>query len=260
MSNAVRLHLSESIPLREDNTVEVPPSVLAAMHTEAQPEHPPPNYNLYHLDEVYAGVDPSGFRTPRTPGARDGVAHTVPGTPFHGPSRSGSGEHIPALVNPAVHAVVPANSAPSAADLSSRLRRLSLDESSLGAGAGAASSQAGAQGGRAMQPHTAAPSRRNSGRFSDALAITQADYDMVALSRTPSYNTAVRTPAPATPTDDLPPSYEAATSRPVTPTHSQRRLGTAPRASSLAALLVEAARNTARNSRRESPTSSPRQP
>ena len=91
------------------------------------------------------------------------------------------------------------------------------------------------------------------------------EYDMSALARTPSYNTAVRTPAAYTPMAVELPSYDVAMSRPGSPVHSSRHSSRGvSRATTPSPPLVEAegegdgrdeetARNTQMNSRRESP-------
>jgi hypothetical protein len=78
------------------------------------------------------------------------------------------------------------------------------------------------------------------------------DYDMEALVRTPSYNTAVRTPARTPISEDLP-TYEIATSRPSSPSRTPTSRGSTSPARSLDTLREETERNTAMNSRRESP-------
>ncbi|KAF2729442.1 hypothetical protein EJ04DRAFT_588809 [Polyplosphaeria fusca] len=232
VKNHVHLFISPNLPPNEDQSVVVDPNILtaAAMRDEAH-QNAPPTYGLHQLDELYNDIDPSGFMTP---GGHNSMMNSGATTPFYGHSRVGSAENLGSLDAVADGA--------SAAALHNRLHHLSMDQN---------------------QPLRLPPSRHHSSGGStprsgpdDALhepprGYFPADgYDMEALARTPSYNTAVRTPAMTPLSEDLP-TYETATSRPSSPSRSPRSGNSTPSsARSLDTLTEETEGNTHLNSQR----------
>jgi len=203
-------------------------------------QNAPPTYGLHQLDSLYNDIDPSGFMTP---GGQYSMMNSGANTPFYAQSRRGSAENLTSL-DAAVHQ--PGGGA-SALALQHRLANLSMNH----------------------DDHTAhfQPSTHSSGDSTPAnnaepayFDLPTSNYDMDALARTPSYNTAVRTPIGSrTPggVDMMLPSYEIATSRPSSPNRSRGSRGTTPSpARSLDTLNEETYRNTQMNSRRQSPRTS----
>jgi hypothetical protein len=165
-------------------------------------------------------------------------------TPFYAQSRSGSAEDLTSL-NAAVHHQ-PGGGA-SAIALQHRLANLDMDNDR----------PTRFQTSRQDSSGDITPANNSEPAYFD---LPPSNYDMDALVRTPSYNTAVRTPAGSrTPggMDMVLPSYEIATSRPSSPSRSRGSRGTTPSpARSLDTLNEETYRNTQINSRRESPRNS----
>ncbi|USP79436.1 hypothetical protein yc1106_06710 [Curvularia clavata] len=240
VKNHVHLFISPNLPPNEDQSVVVDQNILTqqAIQDEAN-QNAPPTYGLHQLDELYNDIDPSGFMTP---GGYRSMMNSGANTPFFAQSRRGSTEDLTSL-DAAMHQ---SGGGASAAALQHRLANLSMNHSD--------------------RPTRFQPSRQNSsGDSTPALTgepayfdLPASDYDMDALARTPSYNTAVRTPAgsrtPGGMDMDLP-SYEIAISRPSSPTRSRSSRATTPSpARSLDTLNEETYRNTQMNSRRQSPT------
>jgi hypothetical protein len=238
VKNHVHLFISPNLPPNEDQSVVVDQDVLTqqAIQDEAN-QNAPPTYGLHQLDSLYSDIDPSGFMTP---GGYRSMMNSGANTPFFAQSRRGSVEDL-ASMDAVAHQT-------SAAALQHRLQNLDMSRSPEN---------------RSSWFH---PSRHDSSHHSSGDSTPQRsaepsyfdlptnDYDMSALTRTPSYNTAVRTPAAYTPMEVLLPSYEIATSRPSSPVRSRSSRGTTPSpARSLDTLNEETMRNTQMNSRRESP-------
>ncbi|KAH7119674.1 carbon catabolite repression protein cred [Dendryphion nanum] len=246
VKNHVHLFISPNLPPNEDQSVVVDPSVLSstAMEDEAN-RNAPPTYGLHQLDELYNDIDPSGFMTP---GGIRSLGNSGANTPFYGHSRSGSAEDITSLDaitndDEASSRGVTNGGGASASALQHRLQNLSLTSNN--------------------RSTRYVPGRQHSsgGSTPQDYFGSATEYDMAALSRTPSYNTAVRTPGPRTPISyqDLP-SYEIATSRPSSPSRTPRSdmSSSSSPARSLDTLREETERNTEMNSRRASPRDSPR--
>ncbi|EUC31103.1 hypothetical protein COCCADRAFT_6941 [Bipolaris zeicola 26-R-13] len=242
VKNHVHLFISPNLPPNEDQSVVVDQNILSqqAMQDEVN-QNAPPTYGLHQLDELYNDIDPSGFMTP---GGYRSMMNSGANTPFFAQSRRGSTEDLTSL-DAAMHQ--PGGGA-SAAALQHRLANLSMNHSD--------------------HPTRFHPSRQNSSGDSTPAQsgepayfdLPASNYDMDALARTPSYNTAVRTPAgsrtPGGMDMDLP-SYEIATSRPSSPNRSRSSRATTPSpARSLDTLNEETYRNTQMNSRRQSPRTS----
>ena len=224
VKNHIHLFISPNLPPNEDQSVSVDQGHLSSqqMREEAL-QHAPPTYGQHQLDELYMDIDPSGFMTP------GGRGTSGANTPFYGHSRQGSIEDLAALNSIAQQA----DGGASISALHSRLNNLNISENR-------------------------SPWQHSSGGSTPGGYFAGVDvYDMEALVRTPSYNTAVRTPA-RTPSGDLP-TYEIATSRPSSPTHTPRSGHTSPSPTrSLDTLAEETERNTELNSRRTSPSRSGR--
>ncbi|KAJ4376400.1 hypothetical protein N0V83_001683 [Neocucurbitaria cava] len=242
VKNHVHLFISPNLPPNEDQSVVVDNNILNAQAIQDEVnQNAPPTYGLHQLDELYNDIDPSGFMTP---GGYHSIMNSGANTPFYAHSRSGSAEDLASLDAVAQQ---PGGGA-SAAALEHRLQNLDMSHHD--------------------RPSRFQPSRHHSSGDSTPahngepsyFDLPAANYDMDALARTPSYNTALRTPISRTPGGvvdlDLP-SYEIAMSRPGSPSRSRGSRGTTPSpARSLDTLNEETYRNTQINSRRESPRTS----
>jgi hypothetical protein len=238
VKNHVHLFISPNLPPNEDQTVVVDHDIInqQAFQDEVN-QNAPPTYGLHQLDELYNDIDPSGFMTP---GANHSMMNSGANTPFYAHSRTGSGEDLASL-----DAVANGGGA-SAAALQHRLQNLDMSRNDRPT---------------RFQPqrqHSSGESTPANGAEPAYFDLPPAGYDMDALARTPSYNTAVRTPGRAPFVTDMAlPSYEIATSRPGSPSRSRGSRGTTPSpARSLDTLTEETNRNTAENSRRQSPRTS----
>ncbi|KAF2680791.1 carbon catabolite repression protein-like protein cred [Lentithecium fluviatile CBS 122367] len=240
VKNHVHLFISPNLPPGEDQSVLVDPNVLnrQAMQDEVN-QNAPPTYGLHQLDELYNDIDPSGFMTP---GGHASMANSGTNTPFYSHSRSGSEENLPSLDAVAGGA--------SATALQHRLQNLDLNQNGRNTRFAPARQQSHHSSGGST-PHSI-PDDVN--RVPPSNYFAGGEYDMEALARTPSYNTAVRMPARTPISEDLP-TYEIATSRPSSPSRTPTSRGTTPSpARSLDTLREETQRNTEMNSRKESPT------
>jgi hypothetical protein len=239
VKNHVNLFISPNLPPGDDLSVLVDPNVLnrQAIQDEVN-QNAPPTYGLHQLDSLYNDIDPSGFMTP---GGHASMANSGANTPFYAQSRSGSEENL------SLDAVA---GGASATALQWRLQNLTMNVNGP-------STRFAPQ--RQQSHHSSGGSTPHSVPDDVSLVppsnyFAGGDYDMEALARTPSYNTAVRTPARTPISEDLP-SYEIATSRPSSPSRTPTSRGTTPSpARSLDTLREETDRNTQMNSRRESPT------
>ena len=239
VKNHVNLFISPNLPPGEDLSVLVDPNVLSrqAIQDEVN-QNAPPTYGLHQLDSLYNDIDPSGFMTP---GGHASMANSGANTPFYAHSRSGSAEDLPSMDAVAGGA--------SASALQHRLQNLTMNGNSPGTRFAPQRQQSHHSSGGST-PH----SLPDDVQLQPSSYFTGGDYDMEALARIPSYNTAVRTPARTPISEDLP-SYEIATSRPSSPSRTPTSRGTTPSpARSLDTLREETERNTEMNSRRESPT------
>lgn len=235
VKNHVHLFISPNLPPNEDQSVVIDHDIINQQAAQDEiNQNAPPTYGLHQLDELYNDIDPSGFMTP---GGYHSIVNSGANTPFYAHSRSGSVDDLSSL-----DAVANGGGA-SAAALEHRLQNLDMSYSD--------------------PPARFHPQRHNSSGDSTPhtngeqayFDVTSANYDMDALARTPSYNTAVRTPgrAPLV-VDRALPTYEIATSRPGSPSRSRGSRGTTPSpARSLDTLTEETHRNTTMNSGRQSP-------
>lgn len=237
VKNHVHLFISPNLPPNEDQSVVVDNAIISqqAFQDEVN-QNAPPTYGLHQLDELYNDIDPSGFMTP---GGYHSMMNSGANTPFYAHSRTGSAEDLASL-----NAVANGGGA-SAAALQHRLQNLDMSNEPP----------------TRFQPqrqHSSGDSTPAHGGEPAYFDLPPASYDMDALARTPSYNTAVRTPGRAPLVADVAlPSYEIATSRPGSPSRSRSSRGTTPSpARSLDTLTEETNRNTEMNSRRQSPRTS----
>jgi hypothetical protein len=246
VKNHVHLFISPNLPPNEDQTVVVDNAIISqqAFQDEVN-QNAPPTYGLHQLDELYNDIDPSGFMTP---GGYHSMMNSGANTPFYAHSRTGSAEDLASL-----NAVANGGGA-SAAALQHRLQNLDISHHDP-----PTRFQPQRQQSYSERQHSSGDSTPATGAEPAYFDLPPASYDMDALARTPSYNTAVRTPGTRSPyvADVALPSYEIATSRPSSPTRSRGSRGTTPSpARSLDTLTEETNRNTAMNSLRQSPRTS----
>jgi hypothetical protein len=240
VKNHVHLFISPNLPPNEDQSVVVDQDVITqqAMQDEAN-QNAPPTYGLHQLDSLYNDIDPSGYMTP---GGYLSMMNSGANTPFFAQSRRGSVEDL-ASMDAVAHQT-------SAAALQHRLQNLDMSRSPESRGGWFRPSRSGNDSSHQSSGEST-PQRSTEPAYFD---LPTNDYDMSALTRTPSYNTAVRTPAAYTPMEVSLPSYEIATSRPSSPVRSRGSRGTTPSPRrSVDTLNEETLRNTQMNSRRQSP-------
>ncbi|KAF2760263.1 hypothetical protein EJ05DRAFT_492081 [Pseudovirgaria hyperparasitica] len=250
VKNHLHLFISPNLPPNEDQSVVVDPAILAstAVADEVM-QAAPPLYGRHQLDSLYHEIDPSDFHSQPA-----SVVHT----PFQALSRNPSNEHLQTSID----SVADVDQEASASVLHSRLVTLRLDQDA--SDRPSAPQRSGSQHSFHTTSHTSTPStaidstrlpEATSGYFPDQDRL---GFDMSALSRIPSYNTAVRTPLPTPLSEDLP-TYDLATSQPSSP----NVVATMPRSernspsSSVGSpdtLQNATLRNTHLNSRRGSPT------
>ncbi|XPS72976.1 hypothetical protein M3J09_005131 [Ascochyta lentis] len=258
VKNHVHLFISPNLPPNEDQSVLVDNNILTqqAIADEVN-QNAPPTYGLHQLDELYNDIDPSGFMTP---GGWRSTMNSGANTPFFAQSRRGSTEDL------SLDAVAHQQDGPgvSTIALQHRLANLNMShtdrhsrfhpsrQDSNGDHSGSGQQSSNHSSGQST-PHHRTPQNGTEPSYFD-IPTTDYDYDMSALARTPSYNTAVRTPAAYMPMEVALPSYDVAMSRPGSPVRSRGSRGTTPSpARSLDTLNEETFRNTQINSRRESP-------
>lgn len=254
VKNHLHLFISPNLPPNEDQSVVVDQNIInsAAMQEEVN-QNAPPTYGTHQLDQLYNDIDPSGFMTP---GGLFGYASSGANTPFYGHSRSGSTDDLASL-----DAIAHENGGgASAAALHNRLHNLSMTENSRSTRFAPTPVRHHSSGG--STPHGASEDAVHQPPSGYFVGAVHNDYDMEALARTPSYNTAVRTPTRTPISEDLP-TYEIATSRPSSPSRTPRSGRSTPSpARSLDTLTEETERETERNtqmnSRRASPRPTPR--
>jgi hypothetical protein len=244
VKNQIRLFISPNLPPREDQSVVVDHNIINAdaMREQAN-QNAPPTYGRHQLDELYQDIDPSGFMTPN--GIRS-LTNSGANTPFYSHSRSGSVEDLASL-----NAITQqAHGGASASALQTRLDNLSISQNRAPR---YASSRHHSSGGSTPLAPDDASHLPPVGYFPDPMGH---QYDLEALSRTPSYNTAVRTPGRSAVSEDLP-TYDLATSRPSSPSTTPGPSQPSP-ASGLAPVVEETERNEHVVSREASPGREPR--
>lgn len=190
----VSIFISPNMPLDEQgNLVSQNPG--GGAQTSDSGAVAPPGYGEHILDQLYDEVDVSGLQTP---GIQSGVS-----SPFYAQSRSGSMENLASLNAPF----------PPAA-LSSRLADVSIDPSMRNPPSPPTAPRS--------EPQSTVLSRSNSGEDHSGRESPEAGVDMsefADLSRVPSYQTAVRTPARSRAQSGAValPDYHTALSAPSTP-------------------------------------------
>jgi hypothetical protein len=255
VKNHVHLFISPNLPPNEDQSVVVDSNLLTqqAIADEVN-QNAPPTYGLHQLDELYNDIDPSGYMTP---GGWRSTMNSGANTPFFAQSRRGSAEDL--SLDAVAHQDGPGVSTIA---LQHRLQNLNMNHDNRHSrfhpsrhdfGGDHSGQQSSNHSSGQSTPHHRTPQNGADPSYFD-LPTNDYEYDMSALARTPSYNTAVRTPAAYTPMEVALPTYDVATSRPGSPVRSRGSRGTTPSpARSLDTLNEETFRNTQINSRRESP-------
>lgn len=247
VKNSVRLFISPNLPPNEDQSVVVDDDVINSQAVrDVMTLNAPPEYGLHNLDRLYNDIDPSGFMTP---GGVLSLANSGTTTPLYAHSRTGSAEDLTSL-----DAALNQQGGASAAALHHRLQNLSINNNGQNARSSRyAPNRHQSSGGSSpyVEYHPLFDPNVNLGVGYVPPAL---DYDMDALTRTPSYNTAVRTPARPDLERGLP-SYENATSRPPSPGDGSPHRRGIRDSLELAhrPLDEETVRNTVLNSRRGSP-------
>jgi hypothetical protein len=223
----ITLYISPSLPINENNDLVDQTPYAARLAQEHDADHSaPPLYGEHQFDQLYSGVDPDGYRTPGN--------FSSPGTPnLH--SRSQSNENLASLhattngTNGTSLSTSPLSQHVSAAALESRLQNLRVndapvqipqpdDDTLLPADRSRSNSATpGLQDYFCEPPINRSPALQN-GSHSNSLSRQPSDDDVLAsgaatprvqfnevedLARVPSYTTAVRTPAPKTPTSGM---------------------------------------------------------
>lgn len=208
--HAIKLFVSPNLPVGDDNAVGSNSGQTSPEeHLLEDLQQAPPDYSHHRLDPLYDGVDVNGFMTPfPTSGA------ATPGLSF---SRRGSDDHALTL-NQAANGFHE--------DLTQRLAGLPDQHQDNDIAARLLNLQVHQSDNDHQSPHSGAqssgaPTRSNScfdlaslgssGVHSpnDAVHFRTVDYDSDALSRMPSYETAVKAPTTRAQRGDLPPTYHA---------------------------------------------------
>ncbi|KAF2837655.1 carbon catabolite repression protein cred [Patellaria atrata CBS 101060] len=210
VKNMLKLYHSPHMPMGDDLCVSMAQLSLTeeSVHSDLAAIAPPPHYGEHTLDMVVDGDDPNII----TPALRHSPHGSHVATPIHG-SRRPSVEDI----SLGAIAAEDARDGASATQLHSRLSGLQDHGSSRWARAQVIDSL---QSSGQNTPHNGLDDRQ--AYFWPHDDVVQAQYDIEALSRIPSYNTAARTPI-RTPALEGLPTYEAATSRPSSPSPHARQ-------------------------------------
>ncbi|QDS72182.1 hypothetical protein FKW77_004812 [Venturia effusa] len=244
--NLLHLFISPNLPVGDDQMIQANPTQLAEVSetNENGQVEVPPSYERHQLDQLYDDIDPRNFMSGQN-------------TPFVAMSRSTSREALNGMFNSATAANTAANQRGGGAhdigDLQSRLAQLQDRENhNIDEDFAHPSPRVNAQ----HPPQTTLPSRHSAlsfrgllrqnsvrsptdsgyfpapGQYHPHAPLAESSagngtpsYDMEALARIPSYNTAVRTPVVTPPaTRDGLPTYDIAMSTPNSPEHSPRHL------------------------------------
>ena len=226
----ITLYISPSLPINENNDLVDQTPYAARLAQEHDADHSaPPLYGEHQFDQLYSGVDPSGYTTPGN--------FSTPGTPnLH--SRSQSSENLAslnAITNGANLSTSPGGQHVSAAALQTRLQNLRVngapfhtlraeDEMLPPGDIGDGSPHLHDSFSETSDYHSShghSPALQNGQRsnsHSNPLSRQASDDDVQAsgaatprvqfnevedLARVPSYTTAVRTPAPKMPSSEM---------------------------------------------------------
>ncbi|KFA64107.1 hypothetical protein S40285_07987 [Stachybotrys chlorohalonatus IBT 40285] len=228
----ISIFISPNMVLDEQGNPVNPTPSGAQVEQEGGGALAPPGYGEHVLDQLYDEVDISGYQTPGmqtpgfgTPGFQSPRVRSGFSSPLYSHSRAGSAENLAAMGDSVT--ITPA-------DLSSRLANVSLDPAqrnasytsmralSSGINSGMASPTVAHQGVHVTrsEPPSGLRTRSNSGDGqSGRNSPEHIEIDMEDLSRVPSYQTAVRTPARSQTRSDTNalPDYVTALSAPRTP-------------------------------------------
>lgn len=233
----VKLFISPNLPINDSNEVLIHSGTQAALDNLTANLAAPPQYGQHQLDQVFSDIDPAGYMS---------RAGSGPNTPagLLAQSRRASDENLQSLDGVASGDLAHGSATPAA--LHSRLTDLqdtdvpepdghpqSLPSSGTGTPAGVQARRDSPENihrslansrnrssiviPTAQSPQASADTSRRTSADEETENLSAAQY-LIDLSRVPSYNAALRTPIPATPYDDHPPSYIDATSRPTSPT------------------------------------------
>lgn len=215
----VSIFISPNMPIDETGSIIESTTATGASASDAT-TIAPPGYGEHVLDQLFEDVDNSGFQTP---GFASGV-----NSPFYALSRAGSTENLAALGMTSAMSGVP----PTA--LSARLANVSIDSSDRHHAHGDHSAPPTSHPSLpASTPLTRQNSAEEGRHSSDNSTPNLANHlrsgrvspehieaiDLNALSKVPSYSTAIKTPARSrsqTMTESLP-DYLSALSAPTTP-------------------------------------------
>ena len=223
----IHIFISPNLPVNDDHELITrnPQAVQALADINRQT---PPNYGEHLFDQLYSDVDPNGYMTP-------GGSNT----PLNSQSRSGSSENLASMGDALTDAEVSANT------LRNRLSSLT-DPIAI-----RARERTPISGTSTPQPRTRAsppgsyhpsiaisapgeyPTTSIGGTYSSGTTSPRSrsnsddgsapqHIERAALSRVPSYNTALQTSV-RTPCSDNLPTYQDATSRPSTPPPARSR-------------------------------------
>ncbi|MCJ1294443.1 hypothetical protein MMC34_006001 [Xylographa carneopallida] len=223
----IHIFISPNLPVNDEHELVTrnPQAVQALADINRQT---PPNYGEHLFDQLYSDVDPSGYMTP-----------AGNNTPFNSQSRSGSSENLASMGEVPTDAEVSANTLRNR--LSSLTDPIAIRARERTPGSGTSTPQlrtrASPPGSRhpsiavsAPGEHSAIPIARTYGsgtasprsRSNSDEGLAPQHIERAALSRVPSYNTALQTPV-RTPCSDNLPTYQDATSRPSTPPPTRSR-------------------------------------
>lgn len=244
----VKLFISPNLPVDERNEIcgTISGITDAEINTAETSLTAPPEYGRHQLDQIFSGVDPSGYIT-RAPsgsatpsgiyagsrrGSHENIAslngvvdgHSSPptlnGTP---PFPHQHGSALPSILHSRLADLQergPSNFQHQPSNLSNR--HSPSGGNSPGPGSPLSRSIPNSQPGSYFtsighSPDTSAPLSRRTSDDDHTGDIHSADYDVNDLSRVPSYGAAIRHSGAMTPYTEGPPSYLDATSRPPSP-------------------------------------------
>ncbi|KAK3303512.1 uncharacterized protein B0T15DRAFT_277481 [Chaetomium strumarium] len=221
----VMIFISPNMPLDDAGNLvrQLPNGTPVGTETTAMA---PPSYDDHRLDQLYEDMEPFSLHSPI--GGRSGVS-----SPLHIHSRAGSTDNLPALVEGAF--IQPDL-------LASRLHSMSLERqhrnnswnSNLSAAGTVSRTETGPHPGDESHLSPSAPLTRHNSNDDPSGPNTPPEHidfavEITALSRVPSYHTAVKTPVkPLAPDMFALPDYQTALSAPSSPPHSPQLTASTP--------------------------------
>ena len=242
--NLLHIFISPNLPVGDDQTIQADATQLAQLSetNENGQQEAPPTYGRNRLDQFYDDIDPNGFLSGvnrpfiliRNP-SRENLNSFLDSTTLSNTARNSILRNSPPIgrISPPLGRISPPlaeSSSPSASQLQSRLAELQgqegIDEEFAQPSPHASprlahrSHQAVSFRGsyhQYLHPNNAANPPNHADYFHSVIR-PDGEFDMKALARIPSYNTAVRTPmgTPPASTDELP-TYAIAISTPSSP-------------------------------------------